>query len=136
MVMGRPDALFRPAGEQAALTWLAAHCSSDDLVLTAMESGNLIPVYADCRVLLGHPIETIQFAAKQADVVSFYDAKTPPSTRSEILRRYGVTLVYQSPWERALGDLNPSQMPGLTPVYDKEHYRVFQVEARPDSVEK
>lgn len=136
MVMGRPDALFRSAGEQEALTWLAAHCSSDDLVLTAMESGNLIPLYADCRVLLGHPIETIQFAAKQADVESFYDARTPASTRLEILQQYRVTLVYQSPWERALGEFDPAQMPGLTPVYDAGHYRVFQVEGRPDSVEE
>jgi len=136
MVIGRPDTLFHSADEQAALAWLATHCSPDDLALTAMESGNLIPVYADCRVLLGHPIETIQFAAKEADVASFYDARTPSSTRWEILRRYGITLVYQSPWDRTLGEFDPSQMPGLRPLYTAGHYRVFQVEDRPDFVEE
>jgi uncharacterized membrane protein len=69
-------------------------------------------------------------------VALFYDSKTSPDARAEILRQYGVTLVYESPWERALGDWDPSQMPGLTPVYVAEHYRVFQVEGRPDIVKE
>jgi len=135
MVLGRPEALFRQPDEQAAMAWLATHCTSDDVVLTAMESGNLVPVYADCRVVLGHPIETIQFASKEAAVASFYDAATSEQSRWQILQRYGVTLVYQGPWERALGEFDPSQMRGLRPLYTTGLYRVLQVEGEPSLVQ-
>ena len=85
---------------------------------------------------VGRGLVADQFAAKEADVVSFHDARTPPSTRWEILRQYGITLIFQSQWDRTLGEFEPSQMSGLRLLYAAGNYRVFQMEGRPDFVEE
>lgn len=128
MVAGQPPLLFHPPDEVAALDWLSVHTTDDDVILSAQETGNLMRVYADTRVLLGHPIETIQFAEKEAAVKAFFDATTSEDGRREILGRYGVTLVYSGPWEEALGGADPGQMHDLKQIFAEGRYRVFRVE--------
>lgn len=128
LVAARPPLLFHPSDELAVMDWLSEHTTAADIVLGAMESGNLIPVYASSRVLLGHPIETIRFSQKEAAVQAFFATATPDEARQEILRRYGVTLILYGPWEQALGGFDPAQMPGLRPVYAQGRYRLFRVE--------
>ncbi len=127
MVAARPPLLFHATDEIAALEWLSHHTTADDIILGAMETGNVIPVYADARVLLGHPIETIQVAQKEAAVKAFFDLVTPEETRREILRRYGVTLIVYGPQERALGGFDPAHLPGLEEVYAAGRYQLFRV---------
>jgi hypothetical protein len=127
MVRAQPPLLFHQPGELAALDWLSEHTTTSDVILAATESGNLIPVHADARVLVGHPIETIQFEQKKDDVAAFFDPATPEEQRWEILRRYGITLVFYGPWEQELGQFDPRQMAGLKQVYAEGRYQVFQV---------
>ena len=128
MVASRPPSLFHPSDELAILNWLSEHTTTDDVVLGAMESGNLIPAYANARVLLGHPIETIQIAQKEEAVRAFFDAAMSDEVRREILHRYRVTLIVYGPWEGALGGFDPAQMPGLRLVYVAGRYQLFRVE--------
>lgn len=128
MVAAQPGPLFHPPDEIAALDWLSHHTTTSDITLSAEESGNLIRVYADTRVVLGHPIETIQFGEKEAAVQAFFDPATPQQARREILRRYGVTLVYYGPWEKAFGGVDPERMPGLRQVFAEGSYRIYRVE--------
>jgi hypothetical protein len=127
MVASRPPTLFHSPDELAALHWLSDHTTADDVILGAIESGNLIPVYADARVLLGHPLETIQFTQKEAAVQAFFDPATSSDARWDILDRYGITLIFDGPWEQALGQFDPQQMSGLRPVYAGGRYQVLQV---------
>lgn len=103
------------------------HTTAEDVILEAIESGNPIPIYADARLLLGYPIETIQ-AAEKAAVEALFDPTTSDETRREIQPWHGVTLVFTDPWEQAPGGFDPVQMAGLRQVFSQGRYRVLRVE--------
>jgi len=85
--------LYQTADELAALKWLGAHTTDRDVVLADWRFGNLQPMYADARVFVGHPIETIGFQAKRAAVERYFDPSTPEIDRQKLIDRWQITLV-------------------------------------------
>jgi len=88
--------LYQSADQLATLDWLGHHTSDRDVVLADWRFGNLVPVYADARVFVGHPIETIGFKEKRAAVDRFFDPSTPEAGRQELIDRWRITLVVAS----------------------------------------
>ncbi len=64
--------LFRPAAEIDALNWLNQHSQPDQIVLSAVETGNLIPAWTHLRTFMGHGPETINWQFKTARLEYFY----------------------------------------------------------------
>jgi hypothetical protein len=85
--------LYQTADQLAALEWLGAHSTDRDVVLSDWRFGNLLPIYADARVFVGHPIETIDFNEKSAAVDRFFDPATPAADRQALIDRWEITLV-------------------------------------------
>jgi hypothetical protein len=85
--------LYQTADQLAADEWLGRHTSDRDVVLSDWRFGNQLPVYAEARVFVGHPIETIGFTEKQAAVERFFDPATPETDRQALIDRWGITLV-------------------------------------------
>lgn len=118
--------VFRPAGEIAAIDWLAGHANPDEVVLCAYQSGNLIPARARLRVFLGHGPETLHNEEKREAVRRFFDPATSDEWRQKLLDQYDIAWVFQGPAERALGEWNPESAPYLIPVYEKGAYAIYQ----------
>lgn len=123
----RAPPAFRPAGEIAAIEWLAQHAASDDVVLSAYQSGNIIPARAKLRVFLGHGPETLHHKEKQEAVRRFFDPATDDDWRQELLTQYHIAWVFQGPAERALGVWDPVKVAYLELAYDADGYRLFYV---------
>ena len=85
--------LYQTAEELAALNWLGAHTTDRDVVLSEWRFGNLLPIYADARVFVGHPIETIGYKEKRATVDRFFDPSTPEADRQALIDRWQITFV-------------------------------------------
>ena len=85
--------LYQTADQLAALDWLGAHTTDRDVVLSDWRFGNLVPIYADARVFVGHPIETIGYPEKSAAVDRFFDPATLEADRQALLDRWKITLV-------------------------------------------
>ena len=119
--------IFRPAAEIAAMDWLGRQAEPDDTVLSAFETGNLIPARTGIRVFIGHGPETLYFDEKQEAVDRFFGAATDDAWRQELLAEYGIVYLFYGPDERALGDWNPTGAPYLAPVYDQQGYTIYQV---------
>ncbi len=96
-VAARQPPLYQTADELATLNWLGAHTTHQDVVLSDWRFGNLIPVYADARVFTGHPIETIDFKAKNALVDRYFDPSTPESDRQAAIDRWQITWIVATP---------------------------------------
>jgi len=125
---------FRPAGEIAAIDRLARYAAPDDVVLSAYESGNLIPARARLRVFLGHGSETLHHQEKQEAVRRFFDPTTDDRWRQGLLAQYHIAWVLHGPAERGLGAWDPAAAPYLTRVYDERGYAIYRVlllESRP-----
>jgi hypothetical protein len=127
-VTGSNPAYYEPAGEAAAVEWLAAHAGPDDVVMASAGSGNLIVSAARCRVVVGQNFETFNWGQAQRDVQRYYARSTPAAARTTILHRDGVTLVLDGPYEHALGHFTPSAEHGYRLVHTSGAVRVFAVE--------
>lgn len=89
--------LYQTADQLAAFEWLGRHTTAQDVVLSDWRFGNQLPIYANARVFVGHPIETIDYAAKTALVERFFDPATPPTERQALIDRWQITWVVAQP---------------------------------------
>ncbi|MFN8595197.1 MAG: hypothetical protein U0559_03315 [Anaerolineae bacterium] len=85
--------LYITADQQAALDWLNAHTTNQDVVLSDWRFGNLVPVFADAHVFVGHPIETIDFKAKDAFTQRVFNSTQPPADLSTTIAQWAITLI-------------------------------------------
>jgi len=127
-VAARKPPIFRPRAELDALSWLAAHGTPDDVVLSGYRTGNYVPVVADVRVVLGLGTETVDAARKEAEVRRFFDGGTADAWRQQLLARYSVDYVLWGPEERDLGSFDPRAVPYLDAVHEGGYaiYRVLE----------
>ncbi len=111
--------LFISADQQAALDWLGEHTTNRDVVLSNWRFGNLVPIYADARVFVGHPIETIHFTEKRAVVDQFFNPATTLAERQALIEQWKIDWI-----------IIPSQqltLPGQAPDFQRSGYAIYHV---------
>jgi len=106
--------LYITADQQAALDWLGAHTTDRDVVLSDWRFGNLVPIYADARVLVGHPIETIDFARKQQIAETFFAADGVD--RAAVIDEWHITWIVAEA-DRVVADQTPAADLGSIRIY-------------------
>lgn len=70
-IAARQRDVFLTAREASALDWLAANAGRS-LVAAPPDFGVWLPARTDARVLYGHPFETVDAVARQAELEAFY----------------------------------------------------------------
>lgn len=121
----RPVDLFYAPGAREIAAWLTEH-APDQPVLSAWQTGNLLAAQGTVKVFLGHPIETLDYAGKSANVQRFFQAMTA-GERLALLRRYGIGYVVYGPWERALGAFDPANASELRRAFAAGDYALYEV---------
>ncbi len=81
------------ADEAAALEWLAAHTTRDDVVLSDLNFGQFVPAETDARAVLAHWAQTVDFYRARDDVARALDPATDSTARQAILDHYGANYV-------------------------------------------
>jgi hypothetical protein len=123
----RDPRLFWPAEVLAGVDWLGEHSEPEDTVLSSFEVGNLIPGRIGHRVVLGHWMETMDYAEKDAAVARFFDAGTSEEERIALLEEYGVAYLFYGPTERAMGAFDPDGRQYLARRFSHDGVRVYAV---------
>jgi hypothetical protein len=118
--------VFHPGYQQTAFKWFDDNAQGQ-VVLTAYETGNILPAYAPVRVFVGHGPETIDSNEKRRLVTQLFTESTPNAWRQALLQEYGIHYLYYGPYERLLGDFSPSDASYLQQVYDNGTVQVYQV---------
>jgi len=104
--------------EAAALRFLENSVPDDSRVLASYEMGNWVPPYVGVRCVLGHYALTMDSEAKKRDIQRFYSAgEDADGWRLEMLRRWKVTFLLDTRWERALGGFDPSRRAWLREIF-------------------
>jgi hypothetical protein len=111
----------------AALEWLQAQVSPEDVVFSSFEIGHFIPGLTGARPMLAHWAMTLRFYEKRRIVERFFQPTTADSERRDIVERFGVTYVYWSDAERAFGSWNPETAPFLERVFSSSHASIYRV---------
>ncbi|MBN1811549.1 MAG: hypothetical protein JXA14_06920 [Anaerolineae bacterium] len=119
--------MFRSADLLAAVDWLGENSAWEETVLSGFNTGNLIPARIGHRVVLGHWMETVDYAEKRAAVARFYEAQTSDAQRQELLEMWGVAYVFHGAEERALGDFDPAATSWLEPAFRSGEVAVYRV---------
>lgn len=135
--------LFRPAAEIAALDWLNQHAPPEAIVLSAPESGNVIPAWTHLRTYMGHGPETIDWQAKTRQLEAFYADTLTAQERADFFANPCATnfacsgsihYVFWGPLERAFApDDSPNWVTGLRLVYDENGYSIYEVPAEAET---
>jgi hypothetical protein len=86
-----PD-VYLTSDEAAALRWLEARATSNDIVLADVRLGNFVPAWTAARVVYGHPMETVGAALKRAEVESYYAGGD-----ASVVERYEVRYIIGGP---------------------------------------
>ncbi|MEP7293472.1 MAG: hypothetical protein ABI835_16930 [Chloroflexota bacterium] len=128
--------LFRPSAEIAALNWLNQHSQPGEIVLSAVETGNVIPAWTHLRTYMGHGPETINWQFKTNRLEYFYSDRMSAAERADFFAHPcaltfacagTVRYVIFGPLERALApDDTPAWASGLTQVYNADGYRIYE----------
>jgi hypothetical protein len=119
--------LFRPTPEVNAFLFLGDHARMGELVLTSFETGNVLPVWAPVRVIIGHGPESVGAPELAPRVEAFYQAGTREAERLALLEEFGVKYVFWGPLERAWGAWQPAQAGYLQEIYQENGYAIFEV---------
>jgi hypothetical protein len=107
-----PFYLYRD--EVAALRWLEANSTSEDVVLGALAVGQYVPAETDAHAFLAHWAQTVDYYGKEIAVARFFDVATPDSERLQIVADFDVDYIVQGPTEQA---------PGAFRLDDSPHFR-------------
>ncbi len=126
-IVTRVELGFRDGAELAALRWLGAHVTYNDVILSSYNTGNFLPAVVGARAFLGHGPETAYSDEKRQWVGQFYAADTSDEWRREFLRQWPITYVFFGPLEHKVGEFDPARAAYLTPVYDRDGYRIYRV---------
>lgn len=131
--------LFRPAGEREAFDWLNARAAPGDVVLSGVETGNALPVFAHVRTYMGHGPETLEWPRKSADVRAFFTGAMDAQARAALYAGGGclqaapalcgdpIDWLVVGPRERALmGDAPPAWQDEWTPVYQAGAWAIYR----------
>jgi len=97
-----PNLLYLSYDEAAAMRWLLEH-APDSVVLAAPRTGAWLPGQAGVRVVVGHPLETIDAPSKQAQVEAFWRGRLSSQDWQRLKEEYRVQYVFYGPAERQLG---------------------------------
>jgi len=117
-----PTDFFYPAGIDDAVQWLNQHAPADDFVLASEQTAQIVAQKTDLRVYYGHEMETLNFSAKQENVISFYENTQP----KDWIKNTSVKWVIYSPLEQEISsNFSPAQNVEL--VYDKEDVKIYAV---------
>jgi hypothetical protein len=126
---GPPQTVY-PAGQIAAFNWLNLHAEPGAVVLAAFATGNRIPAYTNLRVHIGHGPETLDAAAKEAEVERFFSGAMTAAERAALYQSMRIRYVFYGPDERALAATAASDwQAGLTHIYAADGYEIFAVGA-------
>jgi hypothetical protein len=118
--------LVMTADEAAACTWLGQNTTWTDTVLAPADSGHFIPAWAGNRVVYGHPFETIEAEAKEAEVTHFFGPDATTADRRALLDRYGVRYVLAP----VAVSIDPAAL-SLTPAWTGESAILYRVKGTP-----
>ena len=119
-------ALVMSKGEAAACDWLADHTIWNDTVLAPVESAQFIPAWAGNRTVYGHPFETIDAEAKEAETMHFFSLDASRADRRALLDRYGVRYVLVT----EPNTLQDAEALGLVLVWSGEGAAIYRVVGR------
>jgi hypothetical protein len=96
------EPVFIPEEEAEAYLYLKQVSGKEARVLSSLETGNALPAWAPVYVVLGHPVETLEFQETNQWVEAFYRGELNAEEMSGLMHDYSIDYVFWGPAEKTL----------------------------------
>ena len=126
-ILSHSPAYYLQRDEDRALRWLRDQAPNDCIVLASPELSQWVPGWTGCRVIYGHPLETVNAEQEEAWVYQFYQEKG--SVDIDLLSGRGIDYVVLGPREREIG--GGGDYSALPVVYQSGQVQLLAVEEQP-----
>ncbi|MHC1784816.1 MAG: hypothetical protein AB9891_19040 [Anaerolineaceae bacterium] len=123
--LGNESELFLTKEEVAAFTWMDEKIPQQSLCLTGANTGLLLPAYSHCRIVYGHPFETIDATKQKKWVEEFFSGSMTMETAEQFLMDEGVDFVVFN--KRDGGIESDFPLPGWEPEYSNTEVQIYRV---------
>jgi hypothetical protein len=117
---------FVPSEEVRSFEYLASVIKPGAHVLSAYETGNILPAWAPVQVVIGHGPESISLAEYVQEVDDFYRDGTSDARRQEMIEDLQLDFIFWGPAERKSGFWDPRQTYYLHTIYDQGEYILLE----------
>jgi hypothetical protein len=127
--LGSKPPTFHPTAEIAALNWLNERASPGEVVMSAFETGNIIPAYTNLRVYVGHGPETLYAVPKTRETERFFSGEMSADERAELYDQMRIRYVFYGQAERDLAGeaaASPEWANSLTVIYSEGGYLIYE----------
>ncbi len=94
---------FLPEDVSETYTWIASQAQPGELVLASYATGNVLPAWAEVRVLIGLGPESAGLPRLEAEIEQFYNGSWTVAEQSAFLSRNTIRWIILGPAERAMG---------------------------------
>jgi hypothetical protein len=122
-ILSRPKAAFDPLMLVQAVDWLGKAASEEDLVCASEPTSRLVAERSGLRVFLGHPIETLDYERKKAQIEDFFAGERPISWVEQV----GCQWLIIGPYEAELGATPVSGAAALMERYRQGGVQILEV---------
>ncbi len=123
--------VFEPASRLAAFRWLDTQAADESVVLSAMGTGNSLPIYTNLRPFFGHGPETIYSERRESEVERFFRDELTAEQRQSLYGSVGIRYILYGPIERELArtenDTPPQWAADARLIYDEAGYQIYEV---------
>ncbi len=119
----KKDELFLTKGEVEAFAWINENLAREPLCLVGPATGLLLPAYSQCRVLYGHPFESLE--NKKGGVADFFLVERPLFVKENYLLDNEFDVVIWA--KRDAGNLSLYNSSMLEEVYRNNDMQIFRV---------
>jgi hypothetical protein len=119
------------AGDAEAYAWLASQAETGELVLASYATGNVLPAWAEVRVLVGLGPESAGLPGLLVEIEHFYSGAWAEAEQAAFLSRHEIRWIMLGQGERALGGSEAHFPPGWVVAYDSGTTQVYHREGAP-----
>ena len=122
-----PDFFYVSEGEAVAAE-VVAHEGPGHVILASPTRGAALPWLTGQQVVVGHPMETVNFSQRSKEAEAFFEETWNVAERRNYLCREGVDYVWVGPLERSLSGNGSFTLPGTRLLVQNGDVQVWVVE--------
>jgi hypothetical protein len=117
------DELFLTKGEHEAFLWINENLPRETLCLSGLATGLLLPAYSHCRVLYGHPLESLE--NEKEGVTEFFLAEKPVFEKEDYLAEKKLDVVIYAKRDEANQSIIIPSI--LEEIYRNDDIQIYRV---------
>ena len=120
------DGMYLKKEAQEAMFWIRENTEEESIILSSLETGNLIPAFSLRQVYLGHLHGTAQAKEKLAQLERFFQEGND-DRKLAFFKENKIDYLFFGPEERKLVQFNPEEKNYLEKVFSNNEVTIYKI---------